>query len=59
VDVFDNLPRNGDRPQMIIAHTIKGKGVGYMESSRMWHLGNLAGTDAETTIEEIMQNEVG
>jgi transketolase len=59
VNVFDNLPRNSDRPQMVIAHTIKGKGVGYMESSRMWHLGNLAGVDAEATIEEIIQNEVG
>jgi len=59
VEVFDNLPRKSERPQMIIAHTIKGKGVGYMESSRMWHLGNLAGVDAAATIEEIMQNEVG
>ena len=59
VDVFDNLPRDSERPQMIIAHTIKGKGVGYMENSRLWHLGNLAGVDAEATIEEILQNEVG
>jgi transketolase len=59
VETFDNLPRGGDRPQMVIAHTIKGKGVGYMESSRLWHLGNLAGADAEATIEEIMHNEVG
>jgi transketolase len=59
VDVFDNLPDDSERPQMIIAQTIKGKGVKYMESSRLWHLGNLAGVDAEATIEEIMQNEVG
>jgi transketolase len=59
VNVFEQLPRNGERPQMIIAHTVKGKGVGYMEQSRLWHLGNLAGADAEATIEEIMHNEVG
>jgi transketolase len=59
VDLFDNLPRKSERPQMIIAHTIKGKGVKYMEDSRLWHLGHLAGADADATIEEIMQNEVG
>lgn len=59
VDLFDRLPRNSECPQMIIAHTVKGKGVKYMEDSRLWHLGHLAGADAEATIEEIMQNEVG
>lgn len=59
VELFDSLPVGGDRPQMIIAHTVKGKGVGYMEQSRLWHLGNLAGEDAQATIEEILQNEVG
>ena len=59
VNLFDSLPRDSERPQMIIAHTIKGKGVGYMENSRLWHLGNLAGVDAEATIEEIMQNAIG
>ena len=59
VDVFDRLPRDSERPQMIIAHTIKGKGVKHMEDSRLWHLGHLAGVDADATIEEIMQNELG
>ncbi|MCC6456542.1 MAG: transketolase [Caldilineaceae bacterium] len=59
VETFDSLPREGERPQMIIAHTIKGKGVKYMEESRLWHLGHLAGADAEATIEEILQNELG
>jgi transketolase len=57
--MFDNLPRDSKRPQMIIAHTVKGKGVKYMEESRLWHLGHLAGADAEATIEEIVQNELG
>jgi transketolase len=53
VETFDNLPR-GNVPQMIIAHTIKGKGVKYMEESRIWHLGHLAGPDAEATLKELM-----
>jgi transketolase len=52
------IPPDGERPQMIIAHTVKGKGVKYMEESRLWHLGHLAGADAEATIEEILHNEL-
>lgn len=55
--VLDAIPPDGDRPHMVIAHTIKGKGVKYMEESRLWHLGHLAGADAQATIEEILHDE--
>lgn len=55
--LFERIPPDGDRPHMVIAHTIKGKGVKYMEESRLWHLGHLAGADAQATIEEILHNE--
>jgi transketolase len=29
--------RSGSRPLMVIAHTVKGKGVSYMENVPMWH----------------------
>ncbi len=58
-NTFDGLPQGGNRPQMVIAHTVKGKGVKYMEESRLWHLGHLAGADAQATIEEILHNELG
>lgn len=57
VATFDAIKPGGDRPHMIIAHTIKGKGVRYMEESRLWHLGFLSGADAAATIEELMKNE--
>jgi len=57
VNTFDNLPINSDKPQVVIAHTIKGKGVKYMENSRLWHLGYLHGADAQATIEEIIHYE--
>jgi transketolase len=53
VDLFDQLPADSDRPQMVIAHTIKGKGVEWMENSRVWHLGYLTGADAKRTVEDI------
>ena len=31
------LPMVADRPTVILAHTIKGKGVSYMENKLEWH----------------------
>lgn len=41
------------RPAMVIAQTIKGKGVSYMETEPGWHLGWLDPADAEEAIAEI------
>jgi transketolase len=57
VRTFDALDPQADQPQMIIAHTIKGKGVAWMENSRVWHLGFLTGVDAQRTIEDIKAYE--
>lgn len=43
----------GEVPMCVIANTVKGKGVGYMELSRTWHLGYLAPSDAEATLREL------
>ncbi len=43
VEALDALPLQPDRPSMIIAHTVKGKGVGFAEDSYLWH--NNAVTD--------------
>src|SRR5690606_23818357 len=43
----------GDRPHCVVARTVKGKGVAYMERARTWHLGYLAPPDAEATLKEI------
>jgi transketolase len=42
-----------ETPMCVIANTVKGKGVGYMELSRTWHLGYLAPSDAEATLKEL------
>lgn len=41
----------GDRP-VCVAHTVKGKGVNYIELSRTWHLGYLAPADAADALRE-------
>ncbi len=41
------------RPCCIIAHTIKGKGISYMETEPGWHLGYLAPEDEARAIAEL------
>jgi transketolase len=40
-------------PQVIVADTIKGKGVRRMELSPDWHVGNLAGADYDDVVAEL------
>lgn len=55
LSAFDGLPSpaTAERPTMIIAHTVPGKGVSFMEGSHEWHLGYLAPTDAERALAEL------
>lgn len=57
VRTFDNIPRSSGRPQVVIAHTVKGKGVKFMELSRVWHLGYLHGVDAESVTQELVNHD--
>lgn len=45
-------------PVCIIAKTVKGKGVEYMEKEPGWHLGYLAPEDAEDALKEIDSKEI-
>ncbi|MGA9651264.1 transketolase [Pedobacter sp.] len=38
-DIFQMLPFEKGKPSLIIAHTIKGKGVSFMENNVKWHHG--------------------
>ena len=44
--------RNG-RPKVVIAHTVKGKGVSFMESEPGWHLGYLGPDDEALVLDEL------
>jgi transketolase len=37
LDALDAATANGDKPTVIIAHTVKGKGVSFMEGKAEWH----------------------
>jgi len=46
-------PAGHGKPQVIIADTIKGRGVKRMEMSLDWHVGNLAGADYDEVMAEL------
>lgn len=46
------IERKG-RPKCIIAHTIKGKGVGFMENNLMWHYRSPSDAEFEMALEEL------
>lgn len=37
LDAFQRIPLIVDKPTLILAHTVKGKGVGFMENQLVWH----------------------
>ena len=46
-----------EKPACVIARTIKGKGIPYMETEPGWHLGYLAPADARAAINHIKAQE--
>jgi transketolase len=42
-----------DQPTVIVAHTVAGKGVSFMENRFEWHLGNLAPPDRVRALAEL------
>ncbi len=57
VDALDNLPPiTNDKPTAIIASTVKGKGVSFMEHDIGWHAGALSKADTEKAMACIEEN---
>ena len=51
---FDELPPvESGQPTVVIARTVKGKGVSFMESDPGWHLGYLGAEDRERAVAEL------
>lgn len=60
LDVFAGLHSDPDGPpQLIVADTIKGRGVARMELSTEWHVGNLVGADYDDVMAELSSGMEG
>jgi transketolase len=47
------ISENNNLPVAVIANTIKGKGISFMENNNMWHHGHLSGEQYEMAINEL------
>lgn len=58
-DVFaDALRKKNGRPKAVIAKTIKGKGVSFMENRAEWHHGILSKKDYELAVAELTGGDI-
>jgi transketolase len=52
--VADSLARRNGRPSVIVAETVKGKGVSFMEGRADWHAGPTSPEQTELALREIL-----
>ena len=50
---FSAIPFAPDRPSCVIAHTVKGRGVSFMEHSVLWHYRTARGEEFEMALREL------
>lgn len=56
VDAIDQLPPAGSEvPTAVICHTVKGKGVSFMENNPDWHAGSLGEADMKKALAEVQK----
>ena len=51
--LVDALGRRGGKPLAVIARTVKGKGVSFMENAKEWHHSRLSQSQYEKAVQEI------
>ena len=52
-EVLGSVPHESGRPTAIIAHTVKGKGVSFMEDSLAWHYKSPTDEQVEIALKEL------
>ena len=55
VDVLQSVPFKQGKPSLILSHSVKGKGVSFMENTQAWHGGAPKGELAEKARKELNQ----
>jgi len=53
LDAYESCMENKDKPNVIIANTIKGKGVSFMENDWKWHYGGMNSEHKEKAFKEL------
>ena len=53
IPALRNIPKKEDKPTVVIAHTIRGKGVPFMENNLEWYYLNIKPGDLDKTLAEV------
>ncbi|HUQ19466.1 MAG TPA: transketolase [Gemmatimonadaceae bacterium] len=54
---LSDLPKATGKPTVVIAHTVKGKGVSFMERSVLWHYRTPRGSEYDEALNELISDE--
>lgn len=57
-ETLSKVPLASQRPTCVIAHTVKGKGVSFMEDSLLWHYRSPAGDELAAALAELGDPDV-
>jgi len=52
---FKKIPFENNKPSMIISHSVKGKGISFMENDNNWHGGGAIAQYADQAMKEVEQ----
>jgi len=52
-EIFDAIKKKNNKPKVIICHTVKGKGVTFMEDTVLWHYRTPKGEELQSALNEI------
>lgn len=53
IETLKNLPFEADKPSMVIAHTVKGKGISFVENTHDWHYAKMSEEQARRALVEL------
>lgn len=51
-EIFSELPLSPGRPSVVIANTVKGRGVSFMEGTAEWHSRTMSASELDAALEE-------
>ena len=54
IDALENAKNNKEKPTAIIAHTIKGKGISFMEDDNNWHYKTPSPEELKLALKELI-----
>ena len=53
IDSINNAKKEKNKPSIIIANTVKGKGISFMENDTWWHAGTLTDKQFKKCLPEL------